>query len=198
MFICCIAFATFCLFHPALTKMLSLTPLICLRLGQRLCIFNGGWWSAESGKTSSPVGVLRAVGKGSMPDAQSSGLRCGSSCLPLYVFHNKQNKLGFLWDLRLVHSWMAVVHCWVHIRRCSYTSTMICQRELSTECSINCANFYKRWNAWTFCTCMSGFIIFLQSEISHKLLCVAPQQSFPQADRKCQQPHGSCQMRNTS
>lgn len=37
MFICCIAFATFCVFHPALTKMLSLTPLICLRVSD--CVF---------------------------------------------------------------------------------------------------------------------------------------------------------------
>lgn len=34
----------------------------------------------------------------------------------LFSFHNRQNKLGFLWDLRLLHSWMAVLHCCACIR----------------------------------------------------------------------------------
>lgn len=137
----------------ALSKMFSLFSLVCLRHGWgqgaesylTSCPPSLVWsWQQVVGskvqKTSSPLGVLRVVKKRSMPDAQSSGLWRGGSCLPLFVFVNKS---GLFWDPRLLHSWLAVLHYRVHIRCCSYTSRMTCQRELSTEYRITCAIFVQ-------------------------------------------------------
>lgn len=155
--------------------------------------FDSKWWAVKSRKTFSPLSLLSVVRKGSMLYAQSSGLWCWGSCLPLFFFHNRQNNLGFLWELRLLHSWMAVLRYCVSIRRCSYTSRRTCQRELSTEFRMTCAmlNFYNFWYAWKFCT---YFSLYYSPQSATN--CALPQNSFP--DRKWQPPHSSWQEGNTS
>lgn len=119
-------------------------------------------------RTSTPVGLFIVVRKGSMPDAQSSGSGYRGSCLPLFFFHNRQNKLGFLWNLRLLHSWMAVLHYCVHIWCCSYTSRMACQRELKDDlCNIQLPGY-----AWMFCTVVLVFYFSFQAATN---LGIAPQ-----------------------
>ncbi len=126
----------------ALTMMHSFFPLICS--GIAMLTVSGCQWSPENLSTHG-CQAIRAVGKGLMPNAQSSGLWCWGSCLSLFIFHNRQNKLGFLRDLRLLHSWMAVLHYCIHIWNCSFTSSIPCQREMSIEWLITCAvlNFYN-------------------------------------------------------
>ncbi len=64
---------------------------------------------------------------------------------------------------------MVVLHYCVHIGRCSYTSRMTCQRELSTECRVTCAilNFCKLLGCVNVLYMHVGFTIFQQNTIVH-------------------------------
>lgn len=158
-----------------------------------LCDFDSEQWAVKSRKPLHLWVSSEWLEKGPYQTPSSFGLWRGASCLPLFSFQNRQNKLGFLWDLRLLHSRMAVLHYCLPIPCCSYTSRITCQRELS-GCRMTCAilNFYNSWYAWMFCTHV--LVSIFHSSVSNKLLCTAPQQkendnNLTLADRRVTPPN---------